>query len=159
MPKRDSFAVRASRRRHENYKKACPICGQADPLLLTGDGRCTNCASRHKVERHHVLPKASRTTPEEELAVIPISLNAHRLVSDMQADHTAQPDSPTEPSYRLIEMLASMAEVILALEYLKEQPEMVRVLSVYCLMLFAILFVVNLPKIDLTKVLGNETQA
>ena len=161
MPKRDSFAVRASRRRYENYNKACPICGQADPLLLTDDGTCANCASGYQAEEHHILPKAYRTTPEDEQAVIPISPNAHRLVSDMQVDHPAPPelDSASYLPSLLLELLVSFIQLALALEYVNEQPNIARSASTCALILFVFWCVLNVSRIDLAKMLTYDKEA
>ncbi len=161
MPtRRNSFRVRASRRVYENHNKACPVCGEADPLLLTADGRCANCASGHGREDHHILPKAYRTSPEDDKAVIRISPNAHRIVSDRQVDHP-EPPKPGSPSYSLdkaMEAIGSLGELALALDYVHEQPDVALSAAKSALVLFAVWVVVNIGRIDLTKVLNHAKQ-
>lgn len=158
MPRRDSFAGRASRRLHENYGKACPVCGQADPLLLTEDGRCANCASGHATEDHHFLLKTCRTSPGDEEVIIPISPNAHRIVSDLQVDQPVRERLNSSPdlSNWLVEIITALVEVLLALRYLHEQPDAVQALSIFTLVLFGVWCVFNIHKIDLRKALRYD---
>lgn len=160
MPKwRDGFAARASRRRFENRGKACPSCGQSDPLLLTGNGLCEKCASDHQEEQHHLFPKSLRNSEEDEELTIPLSLYAHRLVSDLQADHplpdTADPASRSFLEDKMIELVISSAEIGLVLTYLHEQPDFVDSLPWLMLILVGLLFLLNLDRIDLRMLLAR----
>ena len=129
---RNSFPVRASRRMHEFRGRSCPECGQNDPLLLTKDGRCANCAAAGKPERHHILGQAFRKTKESKLAVIPVSPNAHRLLSDLQAGHPipsdSRPDSKSFLEAYWLELIMALLELWVVLNYLAEMPKLSRAL-------------------------------
>ena len=155
----DSFPVRINRRLFENRGQVCPKCGQADPLLLLEDGRCAHCASSHKEEKHHILGRAFRTSKEEKEAVIPISPNAHRLVSDLQADHPEPPIG--DPASRLFlesqlwELLLSVSELWLVWKYLGEESKAAEDIPALALILLAMLFLMNLHRLDLSKLLAD----
>ncbi len=163
MPKwRDKFAVRASRRRYENRGKVCPICGQADPLLLAGNGLCAECASDHREEQHHLLPKTLRTNEEYEKLTVPLSLYAHRLASDLQADHPL-PDSGAQSAQstfdlEMNELVVSVAEVWLVLTYLHEQPDLADGLAWLKLIALSCLLLLNLDRIDIPKLIARASE-
>ena len=160
---RDSFAVRASRRRYENHGKACPRCGQSDPLLLTGNGLCEKCASDHQEEQHHLLPHAFRTKKEDEEFTIPLSLYAHRLVSESQgrSPHTGEKVDPASQSFlegQLREHTISAAELALVLTYLHEQPDLVDTLPWLMLIPLGLLFLLDLDRIDWRTLLAHAEE-
>lgn len=153
----DNFAVRIHRRLYENRGKVCPSCGESDSLLITKDGRCANCASRNKEEKHHLLGKAFRVSKEERKLVIPVSPNAHRLLSDLQAGHpmpdTDDPDSRDFLESQLWELLASVAELWFVLTYLNEKREVAKSMPVLVVILLALLFLIYLGHLDISRLL------
>ncbi len=158
----DNFAVRISRRLYENRGKFCPACGETDPLLLVKDGRCANCASRSKEEKHHILGKAFRKSREAGQAVIPVSPNAHRLLSDLQAGHplpkSDDPDSREFLESQLWEFLAAVAELWLVLTYLQEKPDVVEAIPVLMLTPLLGLLLMNLSRLDLPELLARAKE-
>jgi hypothetical protein len=154
MKWRNSFPVRASSRMYENRGKVCPTCGQSNPLLIVKDGLCANCASHNAEEKHHILGKAFRRTKEDAQLVIALSLNAHRLASDMQAGHPAPPEAtPDSPSFMeawSLELLASLVELWQVLTYLNEKPEVSHDLARVLLILFTLWLLVNSARFDIS---------
>lgn len=160
----DNFAVRTSRRQYENAGKVCPGCGEIDPLLIEKDGLCANCARPHKVEKHHLLGKAFRVSKEDREMIIPVSPNAHRLLSDLHADHPAadDPASPDFPKSQIIESLLSLYELWLVLTYLTENHDKVhgfavstRTCSTVLVLILLVLLVLNgSAPLDLSKMPG-----
>ncbi len=154
---RNSFPVRISRRVYENRGKVCPSCGESNPLLIVEDGRCANCRVRHKQERHHILGKAFRRSKEDEAAVIPVSPNAHRLLSDLQAGHPLPPAS--DPASRpfleawLWELAASLTELWLVWTYLDERPDQRGDIPLVVLISLGLLLLMNLDRLDLSSLI------
>lgn len=160
MPKwRNSFPVRTSRRMHEFRGQVCPECGQADPLLLTKDGRCANCAAHGKAEKHHIVGGAFRKTEEARQAVIPVSPNAHRLLSDLQAEHAKPPlasvDSPAFLEAFWCEVGLSLYELWLVFGYLGECPEYARDLLKVFAVGFVILLVMNISAMNVERIVDR----
>ena len=158
MPKwRNSFPVRASRRLYLNRGKACPDCGQTDPLLLGEDGRCANCSSHNTEENHHILYKGFRKSKEDRLIVLPVSPNAHRLLSDLQSGHppppVADPDSMSFRDAFWLELIVSMSELWLVLTYLNEQRDLREVLPIVIGILVVFLFLININQLDLSRMI------
>jgi hypothetical protein len=151
--------VRASRRMCVNRGKVCPVCGETDPLLLTKDGRCANCASGHPMEWHHLWDRPFRRNELERSAVIAISPNAHLLVSDLQIGHPAAPtddfDSDAFLNARLVEFVLAVTDVYQVLTYLHEQPELCEDLFLIILLIGVIWFLLHLTKIDLREMLDG----
>jgi hypothetical protein len=152
MPKwQDNIAIRFNRRMVENRGKVCPVCRQDDPLLITENGRCAKCSSRHKQEKHHLLGKAYRVSEDENKFIIPVSLYAHRLLSDLQAGNPA-PSSDDVTSLvflesQLLEFFLSLVELWIVLTYLHEQPEVISaIVKIMCIAIL-ILILLNLDKI------------
>jgi hypothetical protein len=151
---RNSFPVRASRRMHENRGKVCTLCGQSNPLLIVKDGLCANCAGHNAEEKHHPLRKAFRRTKEDAQFVIELSLNAHRIASDLQAGHPPPPVSdPDSEAFReawSLELMASLFELWLVLTYLNEKPEVSHDLLRVVAILFTLWLLVNITRFDLS---------
>ncbi len=141
---RNSFPVRLSRRVYENRGKVCPSCGESDPLLIVNKGRCANCRGRHKEEKHHILGKAFRRSREDEEVVIPVSPDAHRLLSDLQAGHPKPPagDPAARPFLEAYwhELVISIAELWMVLSYLDEKPDVRKGLELVIVILLAVSF-------------------
>ncbi len=160
MPKwRDSFPVRASHRMYENHGKLCVGCGQSNPLLIVKDGLCANCAGGHTEEAHHILSKAFRRTKEDRQAVILLSRNAHRILSDLQAGHQVPPpadsDSPSFMEAWSIELMVALVELWLVLTYLKEQREELRDLPMVLAILLGLWFLTHITGSQLNQLLEN----
>ncbi len=159
----DNFAVRMSRRLHENRGKVCPSCGENDPLLILKNGYCANCASDHTEEEHHLLGRAFRKSPEDEQLLIPVSPNAHRLLSDLQAGHptpvAADPSSPSFEEGWMWELLVSLADLWFVLTYMHEKPEMVKDIPMVMLLPLLGVILMNLHRIDLHKWLADAKEA
>jgi hypothetical protein len=149
---RDSFPVRASRRLYINHNTACPVCGQSDPLLLGEDGRCANCSSHTKEEKHHLLWKPFRKSRVDQQAVIAVSPNAHRLLSDLQAGHAippvVDPDSESFIDALLLELIASLGELWKVLVYLNEKHDVSQDLPRVIAILLALWFMSHITKFD-----------
>lgn len=151
----NNFAVRISRRVVENRGKVCPQCGESDPLLIIKDGRCAKCASYHKKEIHHLLGKPFRVSKEDNRLVIPVSLNAHRLLSDLQASHELPPsDDPNSESFReacWCELLIGFVELWLVWTYLNEQAEDRQAVAWMLLIVLFAWFLTQLNQFDLSR--------
>jgi hypothetical protein len=158
----DSFSVRASRRFYQNRGKVCPCCCQSDPLLILEDGRCANCTSGQKNEEHHLLGWRFRTKQQDKEIVVPVSPNAHRLLSDLQADHPAPPfDDPESRGFlesQWSELFAALAELWAVLEYLHEQSDLIQAIPVLVLLSSLGLLLMNLDRLDLSKVLARAKE-
>lgn len=160
----DSFSVRASRRFYQNRGKVCPSCGQSDPLLILEDGHCANCTAghHHKEEEHHLLGWRFRARQQDKELVVPVSPNAHRLLSDLQADHPAPPfDDKKSRDFlesQCLELLAALAELWAVLEYLREKPDLVQAVPVLVLIQLVCLVMMNLNRLDLSEVLARAQE-
>jgi hypothetical protein len=159
----DSFSVRASRRSYQNRGKVCTSCGQSDPLLILEDGLCANCTvGHHHEEEHHLLGWHFRARRQDKELVVPVSPNAHRLLSDLQADHRAPSfdDSGSRDflESQCLELLAALAELWAVLEYLHEKPDLVQSIPVLVLIQLVGLILMNLDRLNLSKVLARTKE-
>ena len=149
----DDIAIRFNRRMVENRGKVCPVCGQDDPLLITENGRCAKCSSRHKQEKHHLLGKAFRVSEDDNKLILPISLYAHRLVSDFQAGNPApSSDDITSRAFQeswFSEFCLALAELWIVLTYLHEQTDVISAIEITMGIAILIFVLMNLDKIDL----------
>ena len=161
MKWRNSFPVRASHRLYENRGKACPICGQRDPLLLGKDGRCANCASQNNEETHHLIVKSFRKNKEDEQLIFQISPNAHRLLSDMQEGHPVSPEAVSDSSVFIdawsLELIVSTSELWQVLTYLNENPKLCQILQKVITILLTLWFLTHIKRINLSQLLEKAS--
>jgi len=149
----DDIAIRLNRRMVENRGKVCPVCGQDDPLLITKNGRCAKCSSRHNQEKHHLLGKAFRVSDDDNKLILPVSLYAHRLLSDFQAGNPAPSSNDlTSLAFQeswFFEFFLSLVELWIVLTYLHERTEVISAIEIVIGIAILISVLMNLDKIDL----------
>ena len=153
---RNSFPIRASWRMYVHHGEICPVCGQSNPLLLTKDGLCANCASGNIEEEHHIVSKAFRKIFQEvRQAVVGVSANAHLLLSDLQMAHPTLPSDDLDSiefwEALFFELVGSLIEMWLVLTYLDERPEIRSDLIKVFAILLGLWFITHLDQFDFTN--------
>lgn len=88
--------------------------------------------------------------------MIPVSPNAHRLLSDLQAGHPMPPECPPGSRAFLeaywIEVGLSFIELWWVVDYLGECPELTRALFKVLAVAFLVLLIANISAVDFNQI-------